>query len=44
MSRPRHISEVLRELFPGADINGPGAEEKESAEVEPKQEGNSDDE
>ena len=41
MSRPRHISEVLKELFPEAHILAPDDTGEEAAtEVEPKNEKN----
>lgn len=43
MSRPRHVGEILRELFPAAVTNGSTPEEKENTEVEPNQDEQSDD-
>lgn len=43
MSQPRHVGEILRELFPAAATNGSAPEEKENSEVEPSQEEQSDD-
>lgn len=43
MSQPRHVGEILRELFPATAMNGTAPEEKENTEVEPNQKEQSDD-
>lgn len=43
MKQPRHVGEILRELFPAAAANGSATEEKENTEVKPNQGEQSDD-
>ena len=43
MKQPRHVGEILRELFPASAANGSAPEEQEYTEVKPNQEEQSDD-